>query len=180
MQRLARSAASLGLFRAATPSPYLVTATRIMECSPNKPKFHSFQIPTHRLLSTSRTFFCNPAAQDNIPPSYSSPLSPQEKPTLPEPPSTSADGPVSVDGAPTIEELDFVLPERPLSLDQLPDGILGEPAFDTLGLASWWPAGRLINWNSIPRFFSGTRTGTFFQDQCFPVPLPVLFFGTNF
>ena len=144
MQRLARSAASLGLFRAATPSPYLVTATRIMECSPNKPKFHSFQIPTHRLLSTSRTFFCNPAAQDNIPPSYSSPLPPQEKPTLPEPPSTSADGPVSVDGAPTIEELDFVLPERPLSLDQLPDGILGEPAFDTLGLASWWPAGRLI------------------------------------
>ena len=28
--------------------------------------------------------------------------------------------------------------------------------------------------------FSGTGTGTFFRDQIFPVPVPVLFFGTNF
>ena len=28
--------------------------------------------------------------------------------------------------------------------------------------------------------FSGTGTGTFFRDQFFPVPGPVLFFGTNF
>jgi len=48
-----------------------------------------------------------------------------------------------VEGAPAIEELDFVLPERPLSLEHLPEGILGEAAFDTLGLASWWPAGRM-------------------------------------
>merc|ERR1712156_961864 len=47
------------------------------------------------------------------------------------------------EGTPKIEELDFVLPERPVSLDQLPEALLGEPAFDTIGLASWWPAGRL-------------------------------------
>ena len=36
--------------------------------------------------------------------------------------------------------LDF-LPEKPVPLD--PTAILGEPAFDSLGLGSWWPSGRL-------------------------------------
>ena len=33
---------------------------------------------------------------------------------------------------------------------------------------------------TVPRIFSGTGTGTFFRDQFFPVPGPVLFSGTNF
>ena len=33
---------------------------------------------------------------------------------------------------------------------------------------------------TVPRFFSGTGTGTFFRDQIFPVPGPVLFSGTKF
>merc|ERR1712020_41403 len=33
---------------------------------------------------------------------------------------------------------------------------------------------------TVPRIFSGTGTGTFFRDQIFPVPVPVLFSGTNF
>jgi len=38
-------------------------------------------------------------------------------------------------------ELVFDIPEKPVPLD-LPE-VLGEPAFDTLGLASWWPSGRM-------------------------------------
>jgi len=38
-------------------------------------------------------------------------------------------------------ELLFDIPEKPIPLD-LPE-LLGEPAFDTLGLASWWPSGRM-------------------------------------
>ena len=38
-------------------------------------------------------------------------------------------------------ELVFDIPEKPLPVD-LPE-LLGEPAFDTLGLASWWPSGRM-------------------------------------
>jgi len=38
-------------------------------------------------------------------------------------------------------ELIFDIPEKPQPLD-LPES-LGEPAFDTLGLASWWPSGRM-------------------------------------
>lgn len=38
-------------------------------------------------------------------------------------------------------ELIFDIPEKPIPLD-LPE-ILAEPAFDTLGLASWWPSGRM-------------------------------------
>jgi len=38
-------------------------------------------------------------------------------------------------------ELVFDMPEKPTPLD-LPE-LLGEPAFDTLGLASWWPSGRM-------------------------------------
>ena len=33
---------------------------------------------------------------------------------------------------------------------------------------------------TVPRNFSGTGTGTFFQDRFFPVTVPELFFGTNF
>ena len=33
---------------------------------------------------------------------------------------------------------------------------------------------------TVPRFFSGTGTGTFFRDQFFPVPRPVLFPGPTF
>ena len=33
---------------------------------------------------------------------------------------------------------------------------------------------------TVPRIFSGTGTGTFFRDQIFPVPGPVLFSGTKF
>ena len=33
---------------------------------------------------------------------------------------------------------------------------------------------------TVPRIFSGTGTSTFFQDQCFPVPVPVLFLGPIF
>ena len=55
---------------------------------------------------------------------------------------TTQEATVVKEGTPKIEELDFVLPERPVSLDQLPEALLGEPAFDTIGLASWWPAGR--------------------------------------
>ena len=33
---------------------------------------------------------------------------------------------------------------------------------------------------TVPRFFSGTGTGTFFKDQFFSVPVPVLFSRTNF
>ena len=159
MQRLARSSVSIGLFRSPPPNLCRVTATRLEvdRLSDHKPQFHSFQTPTHRLLSTSRIFFCTPAAvQENITSSYSSPLPPSDTPwqsPLAEPSSApdvpavqaSPDSPATsstVEGAPAIEELDFVLPERPLSLDQLPEGILGEPAFDTIGLASWWPAGR--------------------------------------
>jgi len=112
-------------------------------------------MPTLRLLSTSRIFFCTPSVQENITSSYSSPLPPSETPwqsPLAEPVPTPDVPPVqvppevpatTVEGVPAIEELDFVLPERPLSIDQLPEGILGEAAFDTIGLASWWPAGRL-------------------------------------
>merc|ERR1719400_676103 len=32
---------------------------------------------------------------------------------------------------------------------------------------------------TVPRIFSGTGTGTFFRDQFFPVPGPVLFSGTK-
>ena len=152
MQRLARSSASIGLFRSPPPSssPCLAAATRIADrLSDPKPHFHAFQIPTIRLLSTSRIFFCSPpSVQENITPSYASPLPPSETPCespLPEPAPTPDVSPVQVsplEGTPAIEELDFVLPERPLSLDQLPEGILGEAAFDTIGLASWWPAGR--------------------------------------
>lgn len=38
-------------------------------------------------------------------------------------------------------ELDFVLPERPLPLEDL--AVIGELPFDTLGLATWWPSGRV-------------------------------------
>lgn len=38
-------------------------------------------------------------------------------------------------------ELVFDIPDKPIPLD-LPE-LLGEPAFDTLGLASWWPSGRM-------------------------------------
>jgi len=38
-------------------------------------------------------------------------------------------------------ELVFDIPERPVPFD-MPE-MLGEPAFDTLGLASWWPSGRM-------------------------------------
>eukprot|EP00092_Neocalanus_flemingeri_P071851 GFUD01088335.1.p1 GENE.GFUD01088335.1~~GFUD01088335.1.p1 ORF type:complete len:461 (-),score=78.87 GFUD01088335.1:34-1416(-) len=38
-------------------------------------------------------------------------------------------------------ELVFDIPEKPIPID-LPEW-LGEPAFDTLGLASWWPSGRM-------------------------------------
>ena len=157
MQRLARSSASIGLFRSQPPSssPCLVAATRIADrLSDHKPQIHAFQIPTLRLLSTSRIFFCTPSVQENITSSYSSPLPPSETPfqsPLGDPVPTPDVLPVQVppevpaaalEGAPAIEELDFVLPERPLSIDQLPEGILGEAAFDTIGLASWWPAGR--------------------------------------
>ena len=33
---------------------------------------------------------------------------------------------------------------------------------------------------TVPRIFSGTGTGTFFRDQFFPVPGPVLFLGSKF
>ena len=33
---------------------------------------------------------------------------------------------------------------------------------------------------TVPRFFSGTGTGTFFRDLFFPAPVPVLFSGTKF
>ena len=33
---------------------------------------------------------------------------------------------------------------------------------------------------TVPRIFSGTGTGTFFWDQFFPLPGPVLFFGIKF
>ena len=154
MQRLARSSASIGRFRS-PPSHCQMTATRIVDrLSGHKPQFQSFQIPALRLLSTSRIFFCTPAAQENIAASYSSPLPPSETPwqsPLAEPSPTPDVPPVQVspenptttpEGPPAIEELDFVLPERPLSLEQLPEELLGEAAFDTLGLASWWPAGR--------------------------------------
>jgi len=39
--------------------------------------------------------------------------------------------------------LDF-LPEKPVPLD--PTVLVGEPTFESLGLASWWPAGRLQAW----------------------------------
>jgi len=55
-----------------------------------------------------------------------------------------------------MEELDFVLPDRPVPLEELVS--IGEPALDTLGLASWWPAGRLqyfmehlhLGWGALP------------------------------
>ena len=38
-------------------------------------------------------------------------------------------------------ELIFTLPEKPVPLDVA--ATLGEPSFESLGLASWWPAGRM-------------------------------------
>jgi len=44
-------------------------------------------------------------------------------------------------GVESTNELVFDIPERPIPFD-MPE-MLGEPAFDTLGLASWWPSGRM-------------------------------------
>jgi len=44
-------------------------------------------------------------------------------------------------GAETSNELLFDLPEKPQPLEI--SEIIGEPSFDSLGLASWWPSGRM-------------------------------------
>ena len=38
-------------------------------------------------------------------------------------------------------ELIFTLPDKPVPMDVTAS--LGEPSFESLGLASWWPAGRM-------------------------------------
>ena len=51
-------------------------------------------------------------------------------------------------------ELVFNIPEKPSPLDP---ALLGEPSFDSLGLASYWPAGRLqscLEWVSFKQFRS--------------------------
>ena len=157
MQRLARSAVSGGLFR--SPQSWPRAGPRIALEQVHKPQFDLFQSPCLRLLSTSRSLFCTPTVQESVvTPTYNSPITPPEYPSAspeitppgdvtatPEAPiivETTPEATVVIEGTPKIEELDFVLPERPVSLDQLPEALLGEPAFDTIGLASWWPAGR--------------------------------------
>jgi len=155
---LARSAVSGGLFR--SPQSWPRAGPRIALEQVHKPQFDLFQSPCLRLLSTSRSLFCTPTVHESVvSPTYNSPITPPETPSAPpETPSpgvvtatpeapiiveTTPEATVVIEGTPKIEELDFVLPERPVSLDQLPEALLGEPAFDTIGLASWWPAGRL-------------------------------------
>ena len=51
-------------------------------------------------------------------------------------------------------ELVFNLPEKPSPLDP---ALLGEPSLDSLGLASYWPSGRLqscLEWVSFKQFWS--------------------------
>ena len=154
---MARSTVSGGLFR--SPQSWPRAGPRIALEQVHKPQFDLFQSPCLRLLSTSRSLFCTPTVQESVvTPTYNSPIIPPEAPSAspettppgdvtatPEAPiivETTPEATVVIEGTPKIEELDFVLPERPISLDQLPEALLGEPAFDTIGLASWWPAGR--------------------------------------
>jgi len=55
---------------------------------------------------------------------------------------TATDAVISSTAAADSKELilDFI-PEKPLPID--PTSIIGEPSFETLGLGSWWPSGRL-------------------------------------
>ena len=46
-----------------------------------------------------------------------------------------------VEGTEASNELLFDLPEKPQPLEI--SEMLGEPSFDSLGLASWWPSGRM-------------------------------------
>jgi len=62
-----------------------------------------------------------------------------EKPTISD--ASPAVDPGVNEAATPNNELVFDMPEKPTPLD-LPE-FLGEPAFDTLGLASWWPSGRM-------------------------------------
>ena len=54
---------------------------------------------------------------------------------VPEPPAAPAAAP----GAPDVSQV-FTIPEKPSPVDL---SVLGEPSLDSLGLASYWPPGRL-------------------------------------
>ena len=45
------------------------------------------------------------------------------------------------EAASSSSELIFTLPDKPVPVDVA--ATLGEPSFESLGLASWWPAGRI-------------------------------------
>ena len=47
----------------------------------------------------------------------------------------------AVGGSAETNELLFDIPEKPQPLEI--SEMLGEPSFDSLGLASWWPSGRM-------------------------------------
>ena len=49
--------------------------------------------------------------------------------------------PKPVPEASSSSELIFTLPDKPVPVDVA--ATLGEPSFESLGLASWWPAGRM-------------------------------------
>ena len=81
---------------------------------------------------------------------------------------------VNTSGEETKEILLDFLPEKPLPLD--PSAILGEPSFDSLGLGSWWPSGRLQLFMEylhvdIGNFRKGLSSGVYFVLKSFPPPL---------
>ena len=76
-----------------------------------------------------------------------------DKPAPPTSPDTNIEAATS-----SSNEIVFTLPEKPTPVDV---SLLGEPSLESLGLASWWPSGRM------QYFLENVRNNWYFLDNIF-------------